>query len=232
MKIFSLLFVGLFLCVALNAQNVYKIDASAVMEYPRYGHLKMGNSGPDGKEIEINSRYMTIGKKPVLPIMGELHFSRVKKDLWEDRILKMKACGVNIIATYLFWNHHEEIEGQFEWEDEKNLRSFIKLCKKHGLYVIPRLGPWSHGEARNGGTPDWILQKKYLKDRSNDVVYQNYVKRYFSQIAKQLEGLYYKDGGNIIGIQLENEYWYGKAGESHIQWLKDLALENGIDVPM
>jgi len=232
MKIFSLLFVGLFLCVALNAQNVYKIDASAVMEYPRYGHLKMGNSGPGGKEIEINSRYMTIGKKPVLPIMGELHFSRVKKDLWEDRILKMKACGVNIIATYLFWNHHEEIEGQFEWEDEKNLRSFIKLCKKHGLYVIPRLGPWSHGEARNGGTPDWILQKKYLKDRSNDVVYQNYVKRYFSQIAKQLEGLYYKDGGNIIGIQLENEYWYGKAGESHIQWLKDLALENGIDVPM
>jgi hypothetical protein len=82
------------------------------------------------------------------------------------------------------------------------------------------------------GTPDWILQKKYLKDRSNDVVYQNYVKRYFAQIANQLKGLYYKDGGNIIGIQLENEYWYGKEGEPHIQWLKDTALENGIDVPM
>ncbi|MGG6549601.1 UNVERIFIED_CONTAM: beta-galactosidase, partial [Prevotella sp. 15_C9] len=79
---------------------------------------------------------------------------------------------------------------------------------------------------------DWILQKKYLKDRSNDVVYQNYVKRYFTQIANQLKGLYYKDGGNIIGIQLENEYWYGKEGEPHIQWLKDTALENGIDVPM
>lgn len=232
MKRISSLLIGLCLWTVLPAQEVYKLDASNVMEVPVYGHFKMGNPGTGDKAIEINSRYMTIGGKPVLPVMGELHFSRVRRDLWEDRILKMKACGVNVIATYLFWNHHEEIEGQFEWEHEKDLRCFIKLCQKHGLFVVPRLGPWSHGEARNGGTPDWILQKKYLKDRSNDVVYQNYVRRYFAQIAKQLEGLYYKDGGNIIGIQLENEYWYGKAGEPHIQWLKDLALENGIDVPM
>lgn len=232
MKNIISLFVGCCLFTALPAQKVYKLDASDVMATPSYGHFTMGNPGPAGKAIELNSLYMTIGGKPVLPIMGELHFSRVRKDLWEDRILKMKACGVNVIATYLFWNHHEEIEGQFDWEHEKDLRSFIKLCRKHDVFVVPRLGPWSHGEARNGGTPDWILQKKYLKDRSNDVVYQNYVKRYFAQIGKQLEGLYYKDGGNIIGIQLENEYWYGKAGEPHIQWLKDTALENGIDVPM
>lgn len=232
MKKINLFLIGLCMFTVLPAQKVYKLDASNVMETPLYGHFKMGNPGPKDKAIEINSLYMTIGGKPMLPVMGELHFSRIRKDLWEDRILKMKASGINVIATYLFWNHHEEIEGQFDWEHEKDLRSFIKLCGKHGLFVVPRLGPWSHGEARNGGTPDWILQKKYLKDRSNDVVYQNYVKRYFSQIAKQLEGLYYKTGGNIIGIQLENEYWYGKAGEPHIQWLKDLALENGIDVPM
>lgn len=232
MKKITLLFAGLSICAALSAQKVYTLDASNVMETPSYGHFKMGNPGPEGKAIEINSLYMTIGGKAVLPVMGELHFSRVRKDLWEDRILKMKACGINVIATYLFWNHHEEIEGQFDWEQEKDLRSFIKLCRKHDLFVVPRLGPWSHGEARNGGTPDWILQKKYLKDRSNDIVYQNYVKRYFSQIAKQLEGFYYKEGGNIIGIQLENEYWYGKAGEPHIQWLKDTARENGIDVPV
>lgn len=220
------------LCTAVQAQQVFSFDASNVMETPEVGHLKMGNPGPPSKAIIVNSRYMTIGGKPVLPVMGELHFSRTRRDLWEDRILKMKAAGVNIIATYLFWNHHEEIEGQFEWENEKDLRSFIKLCAKHGLYVIPRIGPWSHGEARNGGTPDWILQKKYIKDRSNDVVYQNYVARYFAQIAKQLEGLYYKDGGNIVGLQLENEYWYGKEGEPHIQWLKDTATSLGIDVPM
>ena len=232
MKKIACLFIGFCLFTNLSAQKVYRLDASDVMETPSCGHLKMGNPGPKEKAIEVNSLYMTMGGKPILPVMGELHFSRIRKDLWEDRILKMKACGINIISTYLFWNHHEEIEGQFEWENEKDLRSFIKLCRKHGLFVVPRLGPWSHGEARNGGTPDWILQKKYLKDRSNDVVYQNYVKRYFTQIANQLKGLYYKDGGNIIGIQLENEYWYGKEGEPHIQWLKDTALENGIDVPM
>ena len=155
MKKISCLFIGFCLFTNLSAQKVYRLDASDVMETPSCGHLK-----------------------PILPVMGELHFSRIRKDLWEDRILKMKACGINIISTYLFWNHHEEIEGQFEWENEKDMRSFIKLCRKHGLFVVPRLGPWSHGEARNGGTPDWILQKKYLKDRSNDVVYQNYVKRF------------------------------------------------------
>ena len=160
MKKIACLFIGFCLFTNLSAQKVYRLDASDVMETPSCGHLKMGNPGPKEKAIEVNSLYMTMGGKPILPVMGELHFSRIRKDLWEDRILKMKACGINIISTYLFWNHHEEIEGQFEWENEKDLRSFIKLCRKHGLFVVPRLGPWWHGEARNGGTPDWILQKK------------------------------------------------------------------------
>lgn len=208
------------------------IDASKVMKQPEIGKLKMGNPGPKGKEIEVNSLYMTLDKKPMLPIMGEMHYSRIKPDQWEDCILKMKACGVNIISTYLFWNQHEEIEGQFTWEGEKDLRSFLKLCEKHDVYSYPRIGPWSHGEARNGGTPDWLLRKRYMTDRSNDIVYQTYVTRYFKQIAKQLEGLYYKDGGNVIGIQLENEYWYTKTGEPHISWLKETAKNAGMDVPM
>lgn len=216
----------------LLSQKIYKADVSDVMQQPMTGYLKMGNAGPAGKQILVNNFYMTIGGKPVLPVMAEIHFSRIRPDKWEDCILKTKACGVNIISTYVFWNQHEELEGEFEWTGEKDLRSFIKLCEKHGMYVIVRLGPWAHGEARNGGTPDWILNKKYINDRSNDVVYQNYVKRYFAQIAKQLEGLCYKDGGNVTGIQLENEYWHAKEGEAHIQWLKDTAKNLGLDVPM
>ena len=130
MKKIACLFIGFCLFTNLSAQKVYRLDASDVMETPSCGHLKMGNPGPKEKAIEVNSLYMTMGGKPILPVMGELHFSRIRKDLWEDRILKMKACGINIISTYLFWNHHEEIEGQFEWENEKDLRSFIKLCFK------------------------------------------------------------------------------------------------------
>jgi hypothetical protein len=233
MKISGLLFfVFLLPGTALMSQRLYKADASDVMQQPLTGHLKMGNAGPEGRQILINSLYMTIGGKPVLPVMGEIHYSRIRRDKWEDCILKTKACGINIISTYLFWNQHEEVEGEFDWEGEKDLRSFIKLCEKHGMYVIVRLGPWAHGEARNGGTPDWILRKKYIKDRSNDVVYLNYVRRYFGQIAKQLEGLCYKDGGNVIGIQLENEYWHAKEGEAHIQWLKDTAISLGLNVPL
>jgi hypothetical protein len=215
----------------ISGQQLYKIDASKVMQQPEKGIFKMGNPGQEGEKIEVNSLYLTKNEKPLLPVMGEMHFSRINPKLWEDYILKMKACGINIVSTYLFWNQHEEIEGQFDWEGEKDIRAFVQLCAKHHMYVVPRLGPWSHGEARNGGTPDWILKKKLIKNRSNDIVYQQYVKRYFSQIAKQLNGLYYKDGGPIIGIQLENEYWYGKEGEPHIKWLKETAVSLGIDVP-
>ncbi|MBB3186551.1 beta-galactosidase [Microbacter margulisiae] len=214
------------------SQLQYKIDASNVMRVPEIGRLKMGNSGTRKERIQVNSLYMTCGGKPVIPVMGEIHFSRLKPNQWEDCILKMKACGINIISTYLFWNYHEEIEGQFDWRHEKNIRKFVQLCQKDSVNVFLRIGPWSHGEVRNGGTPDWILSKTYLINRSNDVVYQHYVKQYFREIAKQLKGLYYKDGGNIIGIQLENEYWFEKRGEAHILWLKKIVKELGMDVPL
>ena len=215
-----------------NAQQRYTIDASHAMVLPETGMFHMGDPGPEGKEILVNSQYLTIGGRPVLPVMGEVHFTRVGQEHWEDVILKMKAGGINVVATYLFWNHHEEIEGQFCWEGDKDLRAFVVLCQQHGMYVYPRIGPWSHGEARNGGTPDWILRKQYLTDRSNDLVYQTHVARYFGEIARQLEGLYYGDGGPVIGIQLENEYWWAKEGEPHIRWLKETARGLGIDVPL
>lgn len=215
-----------------DAQNIYSIDASNVSTTIINGQLKMGNPGPVGKEILINNRYMTLNGKPIIPVMGEIHFSRVARNEWEDRILKMKACGVNIIACYVLWIHHEEIEGQFDWSGNKDLRAFVQLCANHGLWVYPRIGPWSHAEARNGGTPDWLLQKTNIQDRSNDPVYQHYAETWYQQIALQLKGLIYKDGGPVIGVQLENEYSKGKAGEAHILWLKQTALKYGIDVPM
>ena len=212
-----------------NAQNVLNIDASNMSREIEQGHFKMGNPGLPGRELLINSQYMTIGGKPVIPVMGEMHFSRYPKEQWEDAILKMKANGINIIAFYVIWIHHEEIEGQFDWSGNKDIRSFIKLCQKHDLLVYPRIGPWAHGEVRNGGIPDWILKKKYLIDRSNDPVYQSYVERYIKELAGQMHGLMYKDGGPVIGVQLENEY---SRGTEHILWLKRTVQKYGIDVPL
>ncbi|MGC1659337.1 MAG: beta-galactosidase [Candidatus Acidiferrales bacterium] len=169
---------------------------------------------------------------PWLPVMGEFHFSRYPEAYWEEEILKMKAGGVQIVSTYVFWIHHEEIEGQFDWSGQRDLRHFVELCGKHGMYVFVRIGPWDHGEVRNGGFPDWLLSR--AKVRTNDPAYLGYVRRYYGEIGKQLQGLYWKDDGPIIGVQLENEY--GKhgpdAGAAHISALKQIALDSGINAPL
>ncbi len=215
-----------------NGQKVEVLDASNVKNDVISGVLKMGNPGLPGKQLLVNNKYITLDGKPITPVMGEMHFSRLAENQWEDAILKMKACGINIVATYVFWNHHEEIEGQFDWSANKNLRKFAKLVAKHELWLYPRIGPWAHGEARNGGTPDWILTKANIKNRANEPVYQHYAEKWYRQVAQQLKDLLYKDGGPVIGIQLENEYRRGKGGEPHILWLKSVAIKHGLDVPM
>ena len=228
-KYATLISVLMFSTTLLSAQNVLSLDASDVIRKVEPSHIKMGNPGLPGHELVINNQYMTIGGKPVIPVMGEMHFSRCPREQWEDVILKMKANGINIISFYVLWIHHEEIEGQFDWSGNKDVRSFVKLCQKHNMLVYPRIGPWAHGEVRNGGTPDWILKKKFIEDRSNDPVYQSYVERYIEQLADQMHGLMYKDGGPIIGVQLENEY---SRGVEHILWLKKTVQKYGIDVPL
>jgi hypothetical protein len=194
------------------------------------GHLKMGGTNPNGCQINANSFYFTIAGKPVLPVMGEFHFSRYPRQYWEEEILKMKACGINIIATYIFWIHHEEIQGQWDWKGDKDLRYFVQLCAKNDLYVFPRIGPYAHGECRNGGFPDWIWDMP--NQRTDDPVYLTYARNLYTEIFKQLKGMMYKDGGPVIGIQVENEYWFGKAGEKHMMTLKNMAIEIGFDVPL
>src|SRR6188472_3718959 len=132
--------------------KAFDIDASGPFTPPPPADFRGGTSvNPSGQMLEVNSRYLLLDGKPWLPAMGEFHYSRVPESEWEDELLKMKAAGVQIVATYVFWIHQEEVQGQFDWSGQRDLRHFIQLCAKHGLYVYPRLGPWAHGEARNGG---------------------------------------------------------------------------------
>lgn len=192
------------------AQQVYELDMPVKEKTIYSGHLKLGGSNPSGEHIEVNSYYMSIGGKPVIPVMGEFHYSRYPECQWEEEILKMKAGGVTVIPTYVFWSIHEEQEGVFNWTGNRNLRKFLQLCQKHGMWTVVRIGPFCHGEIRNGGLPDWLFAKP-LEIRSNDVNYLKYVKRFYEEIGRQLDGLYYKDGGTIIGTQIENEHQHSAA---------------------
>ena len=203
----SLLAWGITFCVA---QHVYELTAPAQPKVIRSDHLRMGGTSPSGGRIDVNNFYMSIDGRPVIPVMGEFHFSRYPADQWEEEILKMKAGGVTVIPTYIFWSLHEEVEGQFRWDGQRNLRRFVELCQKHQMPVIVRIGPFCHGEIRSGGFPDWLFAKP-LEVRSNDPEYLKLVKRLYTEIGKQLQGLYYKDDGPVIGCQIENEMQHSAA---------------------
>lgn len=213
------------------------------------GHLNLGGTNPQGQSIEFTSYYMLRDGVPCIPVMGEFHFSRYAHLYWEDELLKMKAGGVDIVASYVFWIHIEEEEGIFDWSDNNNLRQFISLCARHQLQAIVRIGPFAHGECRNGGLPDWLYGRPFPV-RSNDERYLASVLRLYQEISAQLEGLLFKDNGPVVGIQLENEYMHcgapwevtfrqgtewvpsGSDGAEHIMALKRLALDAGLEVPI
>lgn len=215
--------------------------------YP--ANIRLGGFNPAGEKISFSNYYMEKNGLPFFGISGEFHFSRFDHHYWEDELIKVKMGGINIVSTYIFWNHHEEEEGIFEWDGNKNLKKFVELCAKHDLNVIIRIGPFNHGEVRNGGIPDWMFGQPF-EIRSNDDAYLYYVKRLYNQIWIQVRGLLHKDGGPIIGTQLENEFQHagapwelttgtsnewlsaGENGDSHIKKLKEIAIESGIETPI
>ncbi|MFV0269428.1 MAG: beta-galactosidase, partial [Draconibacterium sp.] len=254
----------------LYAQKQYKININKPEKTILSNHLNLGGENPDGEKISVNSYFIEKNDKPFFPVIGEFHYSRFPESFWEESILKMKSGGINVIATYVFWNIHERKEGYFDWGGNLNLRRFAELVKKHNMCLIVRLGPFCHGEIRNGGLPDWLYGQTF-EVRSNAPEYLKYVDTLYREIAKQISGLLYKDGGPIIGVQLENEYQHSAApweysypgskkeytvanfdaatsheqitvtdgkntkfeyGKQHMENLKQIALSNGIDVPI
>lgn len=191
-------------------------------------HLNMGGENPSGERIDVTSRYFTRDGKPWIGVMGEYHFVRDNRKNWYRELCKMKAGGVTVVATYLFWLYHEETEGTFDFSGDRDIRSFIKAAEKAGLEVIIRIGPWAHGECRNGGYPDWLLKKPFAL-RDNNPEYMEKSKIWYAKIFEQVEGMFFKDGGNIIGIQFENEL---VDNAEHLLALKKLALEIGFETPL
>ena len=191
-------------------------------------HLNMGGKNPKGEEINVTSRYFTRNGKPWIGVMGEFHFSRYSRENWHRELAKMKAGGITIVSTYLFWIYHEEIEGKMDFGGDNDIRAFIEECKDVGLDVVIRIGPWAHGECRNGAFPDWLLKKDY-KLRDNNEEYLAVVKKWYQSIYNEVKGLFYKDGGNIIAVQIENEFI---DNAEHLAKLKEIAVECGFIAPI
>ena len=231
-KLPLLLSLALSLPLSLHGETLH-IDASAPAKTPLENQLRMGTAvSPSGERLGVNSQYLTRNGKPWMPVMGEFHYSRTPAAEWDGELRKMKAAGIDVVATYVMWNHHEETEGKFDWKGQRDLRRFVQLAAKAGLDVMVRVGPWVHAEVRYGGIPDWVVNA--MPTRRDDPQYLQRVERLYTQIGQQLKGLLFKDGGRVIGVQIENEYNNNGAGEGagHINTLKRLAVKAGMDVPL
>ena len=180
-----------------------------------------------GKSVKWDSHSLMIDGRRVCPVMGEIHYSRVPQDEWQREVRKMREGGVTIIATYVFWSHIEEQEGIFRWDGQRDLRRFLEICKQEQMPVVLRLGPFCHGEVRNGGIPDWVFTKG-CKLREQNPVFLGLAEKLYRQIFTQVQGLQWKDGGPVIAAQFDNEY---RGRGEYLMALKQIAQEIGFDLP-
>lgn len=180
-----------------------------------------------GKTVTWDSHSLMIDGKRVCPVMGEIHYSRLPANEWETEVRKMKEGGVTMIATYVFWNHIEEEEGIFRWDGQRDLRRFLEICKQEDMPVILRLGPFCHGEVRNGGIPDWAFSKG-CRLREQNSVFLGLAEKLYRQIFTQVQGLQWKDGGPVIAAQFDNEY---RGRGEYLMALKKIANDIGFDLP-
>ncbi len=175
-----------------------------------------------------DARSLTVDGRRVVPVMGEIHYSRLPADEWPTAIRRMREGGVTMIATYVFWNHVEEVEGQYDWSGQRDLRRFLECCQAECMPVVLRIGPFCHGEVRCGGIPDWAL-RRVRKTRVESDEWLALVTRLYRQVFTQVQGLQWKDGGPVVGCQFDNEY-RGRA--SYLLALKRIATGIGFDVPL
>ena len=149
--------------------------------------------------------------EPFIVKAAEVHYPRIPRPYWEHRIQMCKALGMNAVCIYIFWNIHEQREGQFDFTGNNDVAEFCRLAQKNGLYVIVRPGPYVCAEWEMGGLPWWLLKKKDIKLRERDSYFMERVKIFEEKVGEQLKPLTIQNGGPIIMIQVENEY--GSYGE-------------------
>lgn len=197
-------------------------------------------------ELNVKRDYIEIDQKPVFIYGGDLSYCRVPRRLWKERMLQMKAAGMNTITVYAVWAFHQPDSSTFDFENDRDLAAFIDTIAECGMYCIYRMGPFVHGEFRNGGLPQWIVDELGTKARTNDPKYLEYAERYYEKLIEIAKPRQISSGGPIIIIQLENEL--GSAGckgddlprgsesveenAKHLLFYYDLVKKNGINVPV
>lgn len=183
----------------------------------------------NGSFIAGKNEFLLNGK-PFIIRAGELHYSRIPRAYWDHRIKMCKAMGLNTICIYMFWNFHEQEQGVFDFKGQKDVAEFVRLIQKNGMYCILRPGPYVCAEWDMGGLPWWLLKKKDLKVRTlTDSLFTDRTKIYLNEAGKQLASLQIQNGGNIIMVQVENEYGVWGNSQAYMEKIRDNIREAGFN---
>ncbi|XP_021942675.1 beta-galactosidase isoform X3 [Zootermopsis nevadensis] len=174
--------------------------------------------------IDYENDQFLLNGSPFRYVSGSLHYFRVPRAYWRDRLRKLRAAGLNAVSTYVEWSQHEPSPGRFEFSGELDLQYFIRLAQEEDLLVLLRPGPYICAERDMGGLPPWLLTVKpdiYL--RTNDTTYMEYVERYLNYVLTSVQVYLYGNGGPIIMVQIENEYGsYQACDSSYMTQLRDI----------
>lgn len=194
--------------------------------------VKPQTTAVSGKQFEIKGGQFLLDGKPIVLISGEMHYPRIPAQYWRHRLRMAKACGLNAITTYVFWNVHEPEKGRFDFKGNADIAKFIKTAQEEGLWVILRPGPYVCAEWDFGGFPYWLLNEKGMTIRTRDARFIQYTQRYLDALAKQLAPLQITNGGNILLVQVENEYGSYSNDKVYMGAVRDAVRKAGFTVPL
>lgn len=186
-----------------------------------------------GREVQMNkvtiegNEFVSEGKS-IRIVAGAMHYFRVPREYWRDRLEKMKACGFNTVETYVAWNLHEKEEGVFDFSGELDLGAYLDLINELGMYAIVRPGPYICSEWEFGGFPWWLLKYDGMVLRSMDRLYLEKVDRYFDAVIPIISVRQTECGGNVIMVQVENEYGSYGNDSVYIRYLADGLKNRGV----
>ena len=187
------------------------------------------------KAITWKDGYFVINGKPTILTSGEMHYARIPRELWRDRIWRAKEMGFNCVQTYVFWNAHEGKEGQWDFTDNLDLDAWLKELQDAGMYAIVRVGPYSCGEWDNGGFPAWLTVKPGMTLRDSGAEFDKYAFEHLDKIEAIVAKHQINHGGNVIMAQLENEHpqgWGTDDKNPYLRALVDQARKNGLEIPV
>ena len=173
-----------------------------------------------------------LDRKPFQIISGSIHYFRIVPEYWRDRLEKLKSLGMNTVETYIPWNLHEPRKGEFVFDGMCDVVKFVKLAEELGLYTILRPSPYICAEWEFGGLPGWLLSGDDVRLRVSGSSFLRHVQEYFNVLLPLLKPLQITEGGNVILMQVENEYGYFGNDRKYMEQMRDMLRQGGINVPL